>query len=153
MQVAKFNLNALQARKLKAGKPFQMSNAQLCGNGLNISHSAEVHMLQRDANAVDRAIKNNKGFRFAPAKIQGGSLSLKKILGDKTVQKVASSAVKAITNKLVDKNVISNKQSAVANNILNSAIVGDYQGAKDQAKDAGVKTRNRCAHAGGARDG
>lgn len=143
MLKANFSANRAQVRKMQKGLPFQLSHQQLTGGSLpNASHDIEIHMNPKHAKEVDRAVRRGKAYRMKAEKIQGGKITLKSILGDKSVKKVANKALNAITNKLVDKKVISKKQSNVAKEILNNAIEGNYDDAQDQAKEAGINTIN-----------
>jgi len=62
-------------RKLQSGKGFQL-NANKLKDAINGTSNAEIHLATKDARALQRAINNNRGYRFASNKIVGGKLHI-----------------------------------------------------------------------------
>ena len=136
------NLTTAQLRKMKTGKPFQLTHVQLMEGTTSSRHEVEISVSVQTAKKIRSALKRGKGFRFNPSLIEGGSLKsfLKKATN--TVQKgahfVSTNAGKIVEagKSMVDKDMLKNKLDEIATGVslynpsLSPVAVGASQIAK-----------------------
>lgn len=133
---ATFKLTPAQMRKMKSSKPFQLSHAQLIGEGVHSKHDCDIHMSLADSKKCESAIRRKKGFRFTPNNIVGGKINLKKIIADPLTKAIANKVVKVATKAMVKDGTITQNEANSANSIASKAISGNVNGAKAEATNA-----------------
>ena len=117
------NLTAAQLRKMKTGKPFQLSHVQLVEGTTLSRHEVEISVSANTAKKIRSALKRGKGFRFSPSLIEGGSLKSFMKSASNTVQKgaqfVASNTGRVVEagKSMVDKNMLKNKLDEIATGV------------------------------------
>jgi len=72
METVNLFLSVAQLRKMSAGKPFQLNHSQL--KAAHGKHHVAIHLNKRHYNKLLRNMHGDKGFRFTPEMIQGGSI-------------------------------------------------------------------------------
>jgi len=126
METIEVFLSTSQLRKFEAKQAFQLSAAQLQqGTG---KHHVEIHLLPVHYKKLLRNVQSNKGFRFTPAIVQGGSLrsfgrSLRRGFKrfSRGVSKVAHQAGHAL--EVGAKNVVKYVPKEAVKDLANSAII------------------------------
>jgi hypothetical protein len=136
------NLTAAQLRKMKTGKPFQLSHVQLMEGTTSSRHEVEISVSAQTAKKIRSALKRGKGFRFSPSLIEGGSLKSFMKSASNTVQKgaqfVASNAGRVVEagKSMVDKNMLKNKLDEIATGVslYNPSLTPVARGVSNIAK-------------------
>jgi hypothetical protein len=117
------NLTTAQLRKMRSGKPFQLSHVQLMEGTTSSRHEVEIAVSAHTAKKIRSALKRGKGFRFTPALIEGGSLKSFMKKASNVVQKgaqfVASNAGKIVeaSKSMVNKDQLKNKLDEIATGV------------------------------------
>jgi hypothetical protein len=91
------NLTAKQKTNFMKGLPIQISQKQMMGGSLTAKHQMRINLNDNGKKKVQKAMRQQKGFRLQPTEHEGGSLLGK--LG-KVAKKVASN--KQVQNFVID---------------------------------------------------
>lgn len=130
------NLTAKQKSNFMKGLPIQISQKQMMGGAINAKHQMRINLNDNGKKKVQKAMRQQKGFRLQPSEHQGGSLlgKLGKAAG-KTALKVASN--EKVQDFVIDQGV----------NLLNQYMTGKgfLKSVKNTAKKAG-KTIKKAAY-------
>ena len=103
MEKVEVFLTTTQKRNFEQGKSFQLSNKQL--ETKSGKHHVEIHLSGQHYHKLLRNVKENKGFRFTPEIVLGGSLlgslgNIAKKVGKFVTHHVSKDVVKAGLNTL-----------------------------------------------------
>ena len=136
------NLTTAQLRKMKTGKPFQLSHVQLMEGTTSSRHEVEISVSANTAKKIRSALKRGKGFRFSPSLIEGGSLKSFMKSASNTVQKgaqfVSTNAGRAVEagKSMMDKNMLKNKLDEIATGVslYNPSLTPVARGVSNIAK-------------------
>lgn len=128
-------LNKQQLKKFQTQKSFQLSNAQLAsGTGL---HRVQIQLHPHHHKRLLSSASKNKGFRFSPDTIQGGSVigSIKGAASKvgSTLQKVGSTIKRYVPKEVVK--IVAKKGADIAGTYFDKA---DLAKESHQLIDAGI---------------
>jgi hypothetical protein len=110
---------------MKGNKPIQISRKQMMGGALNATHQMRINLNDLGKKKVEKAMRQQKGFRLQPGEHEGGSL----------LKKLGKTALKVASNEKVQDFVIDQGMNAYNNYMYGQG--GFLQSVKNTAKKAG----------------